>query len=364
MTVSKAKQHLDHVISISRVDWYKPIQVAEIFYKHRLDPQSLNPDNLETYRTRSKKWRDEITVRLLRKRCTSSARFQDNLFEANATPPPVLKVLAEVNNKTGGAVEAYIYQGFMSRQGMLSEIAAFLVGVKPENFRLLDLISKFIHEPGLRRSIDKAYEIVVYALFESLVEALNAEVRLSVSEKRTELVKEFEGFTKRVLGISAQQLSIAMPAKLYRAGVTNAADRGLDMWCNFGPAVQVKHLTLTEDLAEDMVEQIAADSIVIVCKDAEEEPTRRILQQIGLWSRVRGIITQSELEEWYQKALCGKHKDLLADNLIKYLRMEFSNEFPACSEIVQFMQERGYDKLASVEWWKDKPADAKDARSR
>ena len=193
----------------------------------------------------------------------------------------------------------------------------------------------------------------MYALFESLVEALNAEVRLSVSEEKVELVKEFEDFTGRVLGISARQLSVSAPAKLYRAGVTNAADRGLDMWCNFGPAVQVKHLTLTEDLAEDMVEQITADNIVIVCKDSEAEPAKRLLQQIGWWSRVRGVITQGELEQWYQKALRGKHKDLLASNLIKYLQQEFANEFAACSEIVQFMKERGYDKLLDVTWWGD-----------
>ena len=33
-------------------------------------------------------------------------------------------------------------------------------------------------------------------------------------------------------------------ARVYRVGVTNAADRGLDMYSNWGPAIQIKHLSL------------------------------------------------------------------------------------------------------------------------
>jgi len=358
MTAQEAKSKLDRLIAISRVHLYKPIQIAEILHRHRSDPSSLDLRNLETYRNRSKQWRDEISVRLLRQRSTSSQKYQDNLFEANAIPPPVLAKLAEANQRTGGAVEVYIYQAFTARQQMLSDVAAFLARAKPATFVLRDLIAMFVKQPGLRRSVDKIYEIVVYALFESLVEAMNARVSLSVPKENVELVREFEGFTRLVLGISPEQLSISAPARLYRAGVTNAADRGLDIWCNFGPAVQVKHLTLTDEIAEELVEQITADSIVIVCKDAEEEPTTRILNQLGWKDRVRGVITQSELEEWYEKALRGKHKSRLADNLIKYLRMEFRNEFPRSSEIAQFMQERGYDKVAAVEWWADAPSRA------
>lgn len=55
-------------------------------------------------------------------------------------------------------------------------------------------------------------------------------------------------------------------AKIYRVGVTNAADRGLDMYSNWGPAIQVKHLSLDVSLAENIVSDISSDRIVIVCK--------------------------------------------------------------------------------------------------
>jgi len=56
-------------------------------------------------------------------------------------------------------------------------------------------------------------------------------------------------------------------AKMYRVGVTNAADRGLDMYSNWRPAIRIKHLTLSEEMAEDIVGSVSSDKIVIVCKD-------------------------------------------------------------------------------------------------
>ncbi|MGZ9115016.1 MAG: HaeII family restriction endonuclease [Brevundimonas sp.] len=84
--------------------------------------------------------------------------------------------------------------------------------------------------------------------------------------------------------------------------MTNAADRGLDMWSNFGTAVQVKHLTLDAELAECIAEGIMAEGVVIVCRDAEKAAIDAILEQVGWGQRIRGIVTLSDLEGWY--ALC------------------------------------------------------------
>ena len=45
---------------------------------------------------------------------------------------------------------------------------------------------------------------------------------------------------------------IYQDAKVYRVGVTNAADRGLDMWGNFGAAIQIKHISITPKTIEDI----------------------------------------------------------------------------------------------------------------
>ena len=86
ITKEQAKAALDNVIKKSRVHLYKPIQVAEILYRDRVF-KDINLLSLEDYRTKSKKWRDEVSIVLLGRVSTSSARFQDDLFNDNATPP-------------------------------------------------------------------------------------------------------------------------------------------------------------------------------------------------------------------------------------------------------------------------------------
>ena len=113
-TKEEAKAALDIVIKKSRVHLYKPIQIAEILYRDRVY-RDINLLTLEDYRVKSKKWRDEVSILLLGRICTSSARFQDDLFNDNAIPPEVINVLGNENRRTQGAVEAYIYSQFFDK---------------------------------------------------------------------------------------------------------------------------------------------------------------------------------------------------------------------------------------------------------
>ncbi len=98
-----AKDQLDTVIKKARVHFYKPIQIAEILYRDRVE-KDIDLDNLETYRTPSRKWRDIISLRFIGRISTSSARYQDDLFNANATPPAILSQLEKINRDSGGAL--------------------------------------------------------------------------------------------------------------------------------------------------------------------------------------------------------------------------------------------------------------------
>ena len=105
MNITEAREALDRLIRKSRIHFYKPIQVAEILYHDRVF-HDVDLSSIETYRNRSKKWRDEISTELLGRVCTSSSRFQDNLFDQNAIHPEVLQVLGRVNRETGGSCES------------------------------------------------------------------------------------------------------------------------------------------------------------------------------------------------------------------------------------------------------------------
>ena len=66
-----------------------------------------------------------------------------------------------------------------------------------KTFEVKKFIDSFWNEPGLKRSLDKIYEIIVYALFSTLVDIMNLEVAVTVEEDAYPLLKEFEDSRKK-----------------------------------------------------------------------------------------------------------------------------------------------------------------------
>lgn len=350
ITKEQAKAALDNVIKKSRVHLYKPIQVAEILYRDRVY-KDINLLSLEDYRTKSKKWRDEVSIVLLGRVSTSSARFQDDLFNDNATPPAVLDILGRENRRTNGAVEAYIYSKFDNKHEQLSNALSYCLEANVETFEVKKFIDSFWNEPGLKRSLDKIYEIIVYALFSTLVEAMNLEVEVTVKEDAYPLLKEFEDFTQKVMCLDCSTPQHIQEARVYRVGVTNAADRGLDMYSNWGPAIQIKHLSLDISLAEGIVNSVSSDRIVIVCKDVEKDVIVSLLSQIGWRNHIQSIVTEKDLIKWYEKALRGSYSELLGEKLLYCLASEIAEEFPSVDNTPEIIKKRHYE-LISDSFWK------------
>lgn len=348
---SKVKPALESLIAKARVHLYKPIQIAEILYRDRVH-KDINLANLESYRSPSKRWRDVICQQFLGRTSTSSARYQDDLFNQNAIPPDVLVQLGNENRKTNGAVEAFIYRCFKSRISQMSTALDYVSKTEASEFDLTSFLEHFWHEPGLRRSIDKVYEIVVFSLFSALVDALGVKIRVSLDESKLDLLEYFKDFSELILSISPNQLSFETQAKIHRVGVTNAADRGLDMFANFGLAIQIKHLSLTEELAEDIVNSVTADRIVIVCKDSERSVIVSLLNQIGWKARVQSVVTEEMLVEWYRRALHGDFASTLSTLIIENIKNEIQLEFPSAetTEFDRFFTSRGYSSLATTAW--------------
>ena len=346
-----AKDHLDTVIRKARVHFYKPIQIAEILHRDRVG-KDIDLGDLETYQTPSRKWRDEISLRFIGRVSTSSARYQDDLFNPNATPPAVLVQLGKINRNNNGAVETYIYTALKNRLSQMSSGLSVVLHADSNSFALRNFIDSFTRDPGLSRSIDKIFEIVVYALFSTLLEVLEVKVGMRIDNINDAILSEFSDFTEKVLGLSEDTPEIYQTAKVYRVGVTNAADRGLDMWANFGVAIQIKHISLTPATVEDISSSISADRIIIVCKESEKDVLVSVLKQFGSASRIQSVITEDELDEWYEKALRGQSSELIGDKILQKLANEIRVEFPSTtSEFDGFFDTRGYHHLASVDFW-------------
>jgi len=352
MTLDNAKKALDLLIGKARVHLYKPIQIAEILYRDRIYGD-INISDLETYRSKSKKWRDIVSYDLVGNISTSSARFQDDLFNANAIPIDVLRELAIYNKQTDGSVESYIYKHLENRNLQMFNALDYCIDSNKETFDLETFINMFWEQKGLRRSLDKIYEIIVYSLFDLLVTEMNIQIEVSFDSSKQNIINRFPDFAKKVIGIDVNTPSMKALAKINRVGVANAADRGIDMWANFGPAIQVKHLTLKEELAEEIVSSLSADRIVIVCKDAEQKVIISLLNQIGWKARIQSIVLESELIKWYSEALRGEYANILGDKLLSSISKEIALEFPSVINIIPFMKERGYDLISDEIFYLD-----------
>jgi HaeII restriction endonuclease len=346
---------LDALIAKSRVHLYKPIQIAEILHKARLNPELINISDLSSYRNASKKWRDEVCNKFIGRSSSSSQKYQDNLFEENAIPLSVLYQLDKENRAKNGVVEKYIYLHLQKRLFQIENALTYCLNSDKRSFELEVFIERFYQEAGLKRSIDKIFEIIVYALFETLITSMNVKVDVYLSDEGRKIFSVFPEFCKKVLSFDYPHERITIEAHFNRVGITNAADRGLDMYANFGAVVQIKHLSLDEKLAQDIVGTVSSNRIIIVCKKAEEKVIVSLLNQIGWKGRIQSIITLEELGVWYSRALKGKYTDLLGDRVLNLLSKEIMNEFPMlgkAKEFEEFKISRKYHEIRDCAiWW-------------
>lgn len=354
MDILTAKSILDKHIKKQRTHMYKPIQIAEILYTIRTKPElQIIPENLDTYRTASREWRNIVTRRLVGRISTSSAKYQDDIF--NAISPEVIKTLsiANLDKSSEGVVESYIYHNFKNKLANVYTVSEFLKNSTTETFKFQDFLDLFDSMDGLKKSIDKIYEITVYSLFYTIIKYLDVKVEMSINNPDSDFIKDFSDFTSLVLGIDETNIKSHTKATIFRVGATNAADKGLDMWSNFGPAIQVKHLKLTEELTNEITSSISADDIIIVCTKTEENLIRNIFTQLGdniLNQRIKGIVTEENLVDWYNRCF-ESYKTTVAQDLLNCFRNEFKAEFPSSSEIIPFLEDRGYNENQLIGDW-------------
>lgn len=347
------KEYLDNLIKSGRLMLYKPIQIAEILYRDRITDE-IDFNNIETFRLPSRKWRDVISQLLVNSVSSSSAKYQDAVFTETEMPIGMLAKLAEINNMSKGGVEAYIYSLFEGRFNKMVKALDYCYSHDEKDFYVEELLNIFYNTKELKRSIDKMYEIIVYALFSVLVDCLNIQITLSANELKLALLEEFKDFSKQVIGLSPEKPCITIPANIHRLGATNAADGGLDMWSSFGMVLQIKHISLDEEKAKEIANTITADRIVIVCKEAEKKVILSLLTQIGWKSKIQGIVTEKDLIRWYEKALRGIYSDILGKKIINTILSQIQKEFPSTdNNFESFWNSRGYSKkLIPKDWEK------------
>ncbi len=344
----KDLEKLKNIIDKSRIHFYKPIQIAEILHRYRVG--NLNSlKKHEEIRKDSKKWRDLITLRFINSKCSSSAKFQDDLFSKTAVPFDVLERLGDFNNTNNGILEAYVYERFLQKHSQLKNA---LQVSKDKNFNVKEFVNSFTEESGLKRSTDKIYEIIIFALFETLVTFFEVQQKVYVVNHQSELLEEFAEFVNLVLGLNAENdFQIVGSAHFFRAGITNAADRGIDLYANSGHVVQVKHVDLDSNVLSGIGNSVSSNKIIIICKSYQKDTIVKLLSQIGFGDRIHSIITFNQIYEWYESAFNGNYSKELSTKILNTIQEQIILEFPIIenNDFDSFFIERGYDQLDTAE---------------
>jgi len=325
MDKKQALAKLDSVISKGRVEMYKPIQVAEVLHAARKD-KKIKLSVLETYRTQSKQLRDTVTKELLGKVSTSSAKYQDDIWNESAVPPDAMRYLGEMNDKAG-EVEEYIYQNVWLKNSFLILIRDHLDGIKT----IKDLFSLFeaFKEDGMRTSEDRLFEIFVVAVLQADLHSIGAELRIEEtkvnegSSSAERIIKSVQGFTKQL--------------HFSRIGHTNAADAGLDIWSNFGAIVSVKNYKLDEQLVGKVLLDTPIGELVIACDSYTDEAVRAIKR--ASQNRSITIVTREELLKDAERLLNDPDS---AREFLNVFVTNFDHEFPRNMTLEIFMRKRGY----------------------
>ena len=120
---------------------------------------------LDQYRRKSYDWLGIICQILYGRPPSLNARYWDQLFDPTVMPPVILDVLGKENKRMGGIVENYIYGHVLNKVSSILRISNQVRSCSPDEFDLGGFLDQFERDPGFRRSVDKVYEIVVYALF-------------------------------------------------------------------------------------------------------------------------------------------------------------------------------------------------------
>lgn len=319
-----AKVKLDHVINRSRVEMYKPIQIAETL-RASITDNSIDLNDVETFRKVSRDLRDRVTRELIGKVSTSSMRFQDDLWNESAIPPEALVKLSEAN--LNHEIESYIYQHVWKKNSVLIDIRKKLIQIKSASD--IELIFGSFNEAEFRTSADRLFEIFALSVLQTQLEA--SDYKVCISGDSNSLTGKCSH--KLISFLQAQMRDVTL-AKL---GHTNAADNGLDIWSNFGVVVNVKNYSLDSQLLHKVLNDTPVGDLVIVCESAAPnviaEVTRKELK------REIQIITRADLFDDLNEILSDSQ---LAGRFIDTFSNYFDREFPFAVNLEAFMSERGY----------------------
>src|SRR3989344_4676431 len=120
-TTIRAKHRIGDLFERSSFYSFWLIRIAETLHRHRIDGD-FDLSHRDDFESESKEWSDTISRKFFGYLPTDKQINTWHLFEANAMPPELLAKLGEINKKSKGVVEAYIYKALEARLSSVREV--------------------------------------------------------------------------------------------------------------------------------------------------------------------------------------------------------------------------------------------------
>ena len=351
MTLQEAKAKLDQVIGAARTDFYKPIQIAETLRQRRLGTGVVFAAPA-TYYNQSLGWRNEVTRKLTGKASSSSQQYQHAVW--SIVDPQALEFLNLENSTSGreGMVERYVYDRYSSKQQLIIGVINYVAEANPQTFSLADLLDRFAAGTGMGSSIDRAYEAISYVLLRTAIQAAGVEVTRTVRwDIHDEAHQLLEAPLQAVAGMLKPGEAVVQPGRLFRGGDVNSADSGLDMWANFGTAVQVKHVAMNAAAIGQLLGKLDASEVVVVCKSITEGDRQVAVEKAAQNHKTLRIVQASDLVQWYDQLCASDGSDNWPSMVLGELTHVLQSEFPQAVRFAEFYAERQYAAVHTSPLW-------------
>ena len=236
-----------------------------------------------------------------------------------------------IEHNQNGEVEEYIYSEMKKKWDVLLSILNYCIDATPESFSLKEMEQMFDAESGLKRSIDKMFEIAAYTILSYYIDLSRAKMIV-----KTDPVIPLPQMINDMLNPG----NVRTPS-ISRVGVANAADRGLDMVTNFGPVVQVKHLPLSYNLVVEVCSSLPMSEVFLVVNSDNVEARHRL--ELNPPNNLVGIVSTEGLDDMYSSVLNNPNLKLERKyRLLEDLADGMILEFPHLGEFETFVRQRGY----------------------
>jgi hypothetical protein len=155
---------------------------------------------------------------------------------------------------------------------------------------------------------------------------LNTEVGVELDCKTKRLAKDFRLIQNFFLRLDKDTIEFS-PSDYFHLSATRSKNGERKRLPSIETAIRIKYIAIDNDTVPANSHSMTNEKMIIVCKDAEKAVIKHLTILFGLEERIRGIIPEHTLFEWYHKCTSPQYMNSMGKPVIETLNKRFKKEF-------------------------------------